>query len=91
MAKIVIAGDAIVVTSAMKLEDIKTIEKYRPNALTLMGGEDGKEPIFAIGTTEGCGNINQVGASPSLWSPVVLPMATSRSGLPTASVPPSST
>ena len=63
MAKIVIAGDAIVVTSAMKLEDIKTIEKYRPNALTLMGGEDGKEPIFAIGTTEGCGNINQVGAS----------------------------
>lgn len=25
--------------------------------------EDGKEPIFAIGTTEGCGNINQVGAS----------------------------
>ena len=60
MAKIVIAGDAIVVTSAMKLEDIKTIEKYRPNALTLMGSEDGKEPIFAIGTTEGCGNINQV-------------------------------
>ena len=28
MAKITIAGDAAVVTSAMKLEDIKTIEKY---------------------------------------------------------------
>ena len=63
MAKIVIAGDAIVVTSAMKLEDIKTIEKYRPKALVLMGGEDGKEPIFAIGTTPGAGNINAVGAS----------------------------
>jgi len=63
MAKIVIAGDAVVVTSALKLEDIRTIEKYRPKALTLMGGDDGKEPVFAIGTTDGCGNINQVGAS----------------------------
>lgn len=63
MAKIVIAGDAVVVTSALKLEDIRTIEKYRPNELVLKGGEDGKEPIFAIGTTEGCGNINEVGAS----------------------------
>ena len=44
MAKIVIAGDAVVVTSAMKLEDIKTIEKYRPKELVLKGGEDGKEP-----------------------------------------------
>ena len=33
MAKIVIAGDAIVVTSALKLEDIRTIEKYRPKEL----------------------------------------------------------
>lgn len=63
MAKIVIAGDAVVVTSALKLEDIRTIEKYRPKELVLRGGEDGKEPIFAIGTTDGCGNINQVGAS----------------------------
>ena len=55
MAKIVIAGDAVVVTSAMKLEDIKTIEKYRP--------KDGKEPIFGVGTTHGAGNINAVGAS----------------------------
>lgn len=63
MAKIVIAGDAVVVTSALKLEDIKTIEKYRPNDLVLKGGEDGKEPIFALGTTSGAGNINSVGAS----------------------------
>ena len=63
MAKITIAGDAVVVTSALKLEAIKTIEKYRRDALVLKGGEDGKEPIFAIGTTDGCGNINEVGAS----------------------------
>lgn len=63
MAKIVIAGDAVVVTSSLKLEDIRTIAKYRPKELVLKGGEDGKEPIFAIGVTDGCGNINEVGAS----------------------------
>lgn len=63
MAKITIAGDAVVVTSALKLEDIKTIAKYRPKSLFLMGGDDGKEPIFGIGVTDGCGNINEVGAS----------------------------
>lgn len=63
MAKIVIAGDAVVITSALKLSDIKTVEKYRPNELILKGGEDGKEPIFALGTTTGSGNINAVGAS----------------------------
>lgn len=61
MAKISIAGQAVVVTSAMALEDIKTIKKYRPEALILKGGEDGKEPIFALGIGEG--KINQVGAS----------------------------
>ena len=38
MAKIVIAGDAVVVKSELKLEDIKTIEKYNAKALTLTGG-----------------------------------------------------
>lgn len=63
MAKTTIAGDAVVITSALKLEDIKTIEKYRPNELVLRGGEDGKEPIFALGTTIGSGSINAVGTS----------------------------
>ncbi len=64
MAKIVIAGDAVVVTSAMKLEDLRTIAKYRPDALVLRGGEDGKEPIFAVSVTEnGCGGINRYGAT----------------------------
>lgn len=62
MAKITIAGDAVVVTSALKLEDIKTIKKYRPDALVLKGGEDGKEPIFCLGVTSGSGNINKYGA-----------------------------
>ena len=63
MSKITIAGDAVVITSSMKLEDIKTIEKYRPKALVLMGGEDGKDPVFAIDTTEGTGSISEYGAS----------------------------
>lgn len=63
MAKIVIAGEAVVITSAMKLEDLETIKKYRPKALTLMGGEDGKEPVFAIDVTSGNGNITKFGAA----------------------------
>ena len=63
MARVTIAGDAVIVKSTLKLEDIRTIQKYNPKALTLMGGEDGKEPIFAIGVTNGPGNINDVGAS----------------------------
>lgn len=63
MAKIVIAGDAVVVTSAMKLEDLRTIAKYRPEALILKGGEDGKEPVFAVSVTKGNGEINKYGAS----------------------------
>lgn len=63
MARITIAGDAVVVTSTLKYEDIRTIEKYRPEALTLKGGEDGKEPIFRISAANGVGSINKYGAS----------------------------
>lgn len=60
MAHITIAGNAVIITSSMKLEDIKTVEKYRPKALVLMGGEDGKEPVFKVGT--GCaGSVNRYG------------------------------
>lgn len=62
MAKITIAGDAVIIKSAMKLEDIKTIKKYRPDALILKGGEDGKEPIFRLGVCSGAGSINKYGA-----------------------------
>lgn len=48
MARVTIAGNALIVTSALSLEDLKTVKKYRPDALILKGGEDGKEPIFGI-------------------------------------------
>lgn len=49
MAKILVAGDAIVITSVMTLEQITTLEKYRPNALCLF--DDNKEVIFKVGTS----------------------------------------
>lgn len=60
MAKIIVAGEAVVITSSMKLTDLETIKKYNPKALVLMGGEDGKEPVFCIGVNRGkTGSINQ--------------------------------
>lgn len=62
MAKIKIMDKAVVVTSGVKLDDIKMIEKYRKAALVLMEGEgDKKEPVFALGTTGS--SINTYGAS----------------------------
>lgn len=62
MAKVTIAGKAIVITSALKLEELETVKKYQPKALVLLGGEDGKEPIFAVGVVRGsAGNIVNVG------------------------------
>lgn len=65
MAKIVITGNAVVITSAMKFEDILKIKKSSPDALILKGGEDGKEPVFAIGISDryGSGNINMYGVT----------------------------
>ena len=48
MANLKIAGDAVIVTSSLKKADLLTIAKYRPEALTLMGGEENKTPIFEI-------------------------------------------
>ena len=60
MAKIIVAGEAVVITSSMKLTDLETIKKYNPKALVLMGGEDGREPVFCIGVNRGkTGSINQ--------------------------------
>lgn len=62
MAHVTIAGNAVIFTSTMKLEDIKTVEKYQPKALILLGGEDGKEPVFRVATGE-CGSINKYGVT----------------------------
>ena len=62
MSKCVVAGDVVVITSAMKMADLKKIKKYRKPALTLRGGEDGKEPIFAVDVNEtGKGSISPYG------------------------------
>ena len=62
MAKVTIAGKAIVITSALKLEELETVKKHQPKALVLLGGEDGKEPIFAVGVVRGsAGKIGNVG------------------------------
>ena len=62
MAKIHVAGRAVVITSAFKLEELKLIQKYRPNALNLMGGENGKEVIFTVAVDKEDGSINEYGA-----------------------------
>lgn len=62
MARIIIAGDAMIVESAHTLETLQTLEKHRPKALTLYD-EDGKTEVFKVGTTSGKGNINTYGAS----------------------------
>ena len=53
MSKIIIAGTAAVIKSSVKFEDLETIKKYNPKALTLMGGENGKEPIFMMDVCRG--------------------------------------
>jgi len=64
MAKITIAGDAMVITSSMTLEEIKKLEKYSPKSLVLKEKEDSKDvEVFRVGSTDGAGSINQYGAS----------------------------
>lgn len=63
MAKVTIAGNAVVITSSMKLADLATIKKYRPKALRLMGGENNKEELFVVDVgSNGNGGLNGVGA-----------------------------
>ena len=47
--KATINGNALVITTSMKAEDIKQIKKSRPEALTLYEEHDGiKDPVFCI-------------------------------------------
>lgn len=65
MAKITIAGDSYVVISGVKLETIKTLEKYRPKALCLYEtDENGKKTeVFRVAYTDGEGSISKFGAA----------------------------
>lgn len=56
MANVKIVGDAAVLTSQIKLEDIKLIENTNPRALSIFGEEDGHEvALFTIGTAKTAG------------------------------------
>lgn len=63
MAKIIIAGYAVVLQSTRTLEDIKKLEKYAPKSLYLYEeDEDGKKlPIFKVATTNGAGSVSKFG------------------------------
>lgn len=59
MPRLTVAGNAIVITSTMKLSDLQMVKKYRPEALILKKDD---EPVFAI-STEGNAGINEFGAT----------------------------
>ena len=56
MAKVKIMGNAMVVFSTLKLEDIKQAEKRRPEVLRIVDPET-KDVVFAIGT----GSVSSIG------------------------------
>lgn len=61
MAKVTLAGEAVVITSKFTLEDLKFVQKYRPDALTLV--DEDKNPYFAVGVCgKSYGKINKYGA-----------------------------
>lgn len=64
MAKITILGNAIVITSEILLEDLKLVEKCKPNKLVLRELDEatGKNiDVFRIGTVIGNGDANKYG------------------------------
>lgn len=62
MAKIIVAGDAMVIESDYTLDDIAKLKEYRPKALTLFD-DDGTTEVFKVGITKGVGVISKYGAS----------------------------
>lgn len=64
MSKIIVAGDAVVIKSTLKLEDIQLVQKARSKALTIFDEEDGKKILdsaFGICTTAGRGSVTDSG------------------------------
>lgn len=62
MANIKKFGEAVVITSGAKLEDIKKIAKYRPEALTLYSEGEEKEPVFCVGLSDDrAGSVSKFG------------------------------
>ena len=62
MATVKVLGNAAVLTSTLKLEDIKLLAKYRPEALELK--DDNGEPVFVVTTScDPAGNCSKYGAA----------------------------
>ena len=59
MAKVKVIGNAMVVTSALKMEELKKLEKFSPASLILKDEKD--EPIFKISAGNN-GKLNGVSA-----------------------------
>lgn len=60
MAKITVAGNALVITSKYSREEIKNVEKHAPQALTLL--DEKKTPYFKL-SQNGDGKVNKYGVS----------------------------
>ena len=60
MAKVTIAGNSYVVTSAISMADLETVKKYRPSALAITDPET-KETLFRVGI--GSSSISDYGIS----------------------------
>lgn len=61
MAKIIVTGNAVSVVSTLKLDEVKLVQKYRPDALALREGED-KKIVFKIFVTS-TGEMDATGIS----------------------------
>ena len=59
-AKVVVTGAAAVLTSDVKLEDWKRIQKYESEALTLVDA-DTDEVVFRVAVDDGPGSVNEYG------------------------------
>ena len=62
MAKITIAGNSFVVTSAVQMSDLEVVKKYRPAALAL-ADEDTKEVYFKVGINPRSRSITDFGVT----------------------------
>ena len=61
-ASAVVRGGAMVISSAVTPEELNTLAKYRPDALSLKDAE-GKKTVFSVGVAkEGYGDIGKYGA-----------------------------
>ena len=60
MAKVTIAGNSYVITSAVSMADLETVKKYRPSALALTNAET-KETTFKVGI--GSNSVSDYGVS----------------------------